>query len=90
MKAVPRPGTTTTKWYASAICAITVNTRLKRFMGMPTPGSDGTEKIQLWVGIIIGIALIVLAMYLVGCKGECIRECRSTMEACQKGPNDEL
>ena len=58
------------------------NTWFKRFMGMPEPGSERREKIQTWITILIAFAVILGAVYLVGCKGECIRECRSTMETC--------
>jgi hypothetical protein len=58
------------------------NSWFKKFMGMPEPGDERREKIQMWVTIIIAFAVILGAVYLVGCKGECIRACQDTMEAC--------
>lgn len=38
------------------------NSWFKRFMGMPEPGSERREKIELWLGILIGIAILVAAV----------------------------
>ena len=61
------------------------NTWFKKFMGMPEPGNERREKIHMWITIVIAFAVILGAMYLVGCKAECVRSCQSTMEACFDG-----